>query len=434
MTNNIVFSSDYKFYKKHLYWILFFLLLTPSFKLFPFLPSFRLEEVTLLVVSFTIFVNLVNDNEIKLAWSLRQLLLLGFLFIIALSIFIGAILGFDASMADFNQFIRIIKYFLIYSIGLTFFKLSPNPNEEKHTFLKYYLYLSTILFFVCLQQYFNLFSLNNIYIQYIAPSQYSTLINDYPFPRPVGLVGNPNELAMIFVFGSLIAVFLLVKKFQLSIFLIACIQVGGVFITLSRGALVAFGVGLIVLFIKILLDNINEINLLSIIRFITLLILSTGILIFVVYYTSFVNDIFWRFARLSNLSEDTSWQSRILNWKENFNLFKESPLLGVGPLRRAAFVYAADNEWLLLLRSYGIVGLFYLLVTFTIPHLLNRKNVFNILSLVILISCSVYMIPAAIFHSLVLMPVVLILISVSEERVQLVNFRKKNIKNRGEVF
>lgn len=415
---------NYYFFKKIVYLMLFFLLLTPSIRIAPSLPLIRLEEMTIVIVVAFLFIRLMRNKEIVLAWSLRQLLFSGLFVVVAISIFIGSMLGFDASIADFNQFIRVFKYLIIYSATLTLFKISQDPQEEKYNLLKYYLILSSVLFFVSIQQYFNLFALNELYVPTIAPTQYETLVNNYPFPRPVGLVGNPNELGMLFVLGSLVSLFLLLKSFRISILIIFFFQVGGLFLTLSRGALVAFVIGLIILLLKLFFDNFHKIKLAGIMRFFILFLTASLSMVYVVYNTSFIDTIFWRFARLSNLESDTSWQARILHWQENLNLFKESPFIGVGPLRRATFEYAADNEWLLLLRSYGIIGTVYIFTIFFIPHLLNKRSIFNILSLVILLSSSIYMIPAAVFHSLVLMPVVLILISVSEEKTKLISIRR----------
>src|SRR5699024_2286817 len=139
------------------------------------------------------------------------------------------------------------------------------------------------------------------------------------------------------------------------------------------------------------------------VRFIVIVICSLLIAIYVSIYTDFSNEIFWRFESLYNITSDDSWTTRVNRWSENIELFKSSPLLGLGPLSRYNLQYAADNEWLLLLRSYGVLGTLYFLLMFIVPHLRGSKSDYKILTLSILVSASVFMIPVAVFNSLTLM-------------------------------
>ncbi|HZK10764.1 MAG TPA: hypothetical protein VFD10_00165, partial [Atribacterota bacterium] len=72
---------------------------------------------------------------------------------------------------------------------------------------------------------------------------------------------------------------------------------------------------------------------------------------------------FLRFNQLENISQATSWQARIVNWKVNYDLWKLSPLFGWGP-GKVTMTTIVDNEWLLLLRRYGLIGVIIFILDF----------------------------------------------------------------------
>src|SRR5690606_10948846 len=57
---------------------------------------------------------------------------------------------------------------------------------------------------------------------------------------------------------------------------------------------------------------------------------------FVAFFTSdFLYDrILWRFVGGVNVQSDTSFQARLNNWRESYEVIQTVPILGAGPLRR----------------------------------------------------------------------------------------------------
>jgi len=49
---------------------------------------------------------------------------------------------------------------------------------------------------IAIQQYFNLFNLNEKYVPLIAPTQYKALVNNYPTPRVIGMTSNPMYMLL----------------------------------------------------------------------------------------------------------------------------------------------------------------------------------------------------------------------------------------------
>ena len=167
------------------------------------------------------------------------------------------------------------------------------------------------------------------------------------------------------------------------------------------------------------------------------LALPTGILVVVVGYVlanpTLYETIGWRFYSLLEFESTSSWQVRQQTWQKNMQLFMENPILGVGPLRRAnSTVGAADNEWLLLLRTYGVAGTFFLIVGIIWPHLWAKSGLLRVFVTGMLMSTAIYMIPAGVFYSLSLMPLLLILLATEDPTTH--RFTVARSSRRGELY
>ena len=133
-------------------------------------------------------------------------------------------------------------------------------------------------------------------------------------------------------------------------------------------------------------------------------------------------DFFMRIGSALNLATDTSWQTRLVIWENHLDIWKQSPLFGWGP-GKATMTVTVDNEWLLLLRRYGALGVLVFILWFAgIYRTLSRigretKNnyteTFCAALQATLIAYAIYMIPAGVYHSLQLMPVLLILLGLA---------------------
>ncbi|KKK38720.1 hypothetical protein WQ57_06945 [Mesobacillus campisalis] len=407
-----------KLIKGSLYLIIAFLFLTPSFKIVEFIPKIRLEEVfTFLIVLFLIM-RVILKKYVLLAFNSTILLLISFCFFIGFSVLNGTFQGYQTSIFDFNQFVMVFKYAVIYTVALTFYYLNSEDKNEMKKVLRFIFFMSTLLFFIVLQQYFNLFGLNEKYIRLVAPTQYDTLVNNYAHPRPVGMLGNPNELGFLFVMVALLVLFILLNhEFKVTLLLVFMMQISGVFLTLSRTSLVALVIGTTVVIVPAMLSRKNSLKKHA--RFLVFFFVLISAIFYAVTYTDFIDKIWWRFTEIFNLSHSTSWNARLTNWSENMDIFLQHFVIGVGPLSRAIFQHAADNEWLLLLRSYGIIGT--LVVCFIFTYLaINSKISNRALLLSIVMAGGVYMVSSVFFQSLVLMPVFLILAAISNSVTKVV--------------
>ncbi|MDH3349292.1 MAG: O-antigen ligase family protein [Desulfobulbaceae bacterium] len=380
------------------------LFLTPALKLFGSLPALRLDDLLILLAVLYVICSVCLGCRVVLVWGWRQTLLTGFSMIILISILNGTVVGMGTHFGDLNKLIRLGKYLLFYTLTVSLIEISPNPEEEKTKILRLILVSSLLLVPLILQQYFNWFNLNDHYIKIVAPTQFHTLIDNYPRPRPVGMIGNPNELGFMYAMCSMISLYFVWKYLKFRYFVTLLVQIGTLLLTGSRSALVALCCGVCFF---ILVPYIGQGYKVNKKRLSYLLVAISCVFIFLIV----IHDKnVWRFFELADIKSSASWLVRLDVWNETFILFWQNPFLGVGPLSRSGLSYSVDNEWLFLLRSYGLIGTIYFAFIFLVPHFKNSRvgcKILRRLMSSLLVCTSVYMIPAFVFSSLELMPILL---------------------------
>jgi hypothetical protein len=358
-----------------------------------------------------------------IVWGRRQTLLLGLLALLPASILAGGLLGVrGSSLLDLFYAYRMVKFLLVLALVATAFLAGPDREARIQRMLGWVVTCSLLLIPVVVQQYFDLFGLNHTYVKFVAPTQYLNLVSGYSSPRPVGMIGNPNELGFLFALAGLCSAYLFMfgrkRRRSYAIWLLA--QIAMVGLSGSRSAVAALGVGLFVLCVPTLVsaDAPGRVKRRSLVP---LGLVAVGV------WFALGNPLAYagvgsRLEGLRSPETDQSFVARRVAWTQNRTLFRESPVVGVGPLSRAGLT-AADNEWLLLLRSFGSLGLIVVIMFALAPGRRYRRAAFaapsarrtnNRLTRAVLLASAVFMIPAAVFSSLVLMPLVLTLISADD--------------------
>ena len=136
---------------------------------------------------------------------------------------------------------------------------------------------------------------------------------------------------------------------------------------------------------------------------------------------------FFRVSQLGNIWNATGWQTRIVNWKVNYALWTLSPIFGWGP-GKMTMITVVDNEWLLLLRRYGLIGVIIFILWFAnfyfgLSKIYRSSLTVETMALAValqatLLAYAVYMIPAAVYHSLQLMPILLIFLGLAYSQLR----------------
>jgi hypothetical protein len=393
--------------------------LTPALPLGSGIPAIRADDI---IVALWLLAGIVAAPSTFLIWGRRQTLLAVFFGLLPASMLAGGLLGVrGSSLSDLLYAARIAKFLLVLALVGTAFLAGPDREARLHRMLAWVVACSLLLIPVVVQQYFDLFGLNERYVKFVAPTQYLSLMGGYPSPRPVGMVGNPNELGFLFALAGLCSAYLFIfgrKRRSYAIWLVA--QIGMVGLSGSRSAVAALGVGLFVACIPTLVSAAAP-GRMRVRALVPLGIVAVGVWFVLASPLAFAR-VGSRLEGLRTPEVDHSFVSRRAAWAQNEALFWNSPIVGVGPLSRAGLI-AADNEWLLLLRSFGASGLILVILFAVAPGRRYRRNGFSDSSVrrsntrltkAVLSASAVFMIPAGVFSSLVLMPLVLTLISVDD--------------------
>ena len=163
------------------YAIIFAIILTPSIKLSN-LPSFRIEQLIVVLFTARIIIKFFHKEDINVKKNKFVVMYSVFSIFIVLSIFVGSIKGVNVIINDFFELYKIYMYIGIFLI----INLIVNTREDRIRVIKFMMFCIIISILISIQQYFDLFNLNEKYLPLIAPTQYFTLVDGYPNPREIG--------------------------------------------------------------------------------------------------------------------------------------------------------------------------------------------------------------------------------------------------------
>lgn len=320
------------------------------------------------------------------------------------------------SLRDFWEVAKVGLYFAIFVYGVSVRLTQADIYRVYVTAVLFFL-LSSIVGYL---QYVNFLGINSVITPYYAPAQMRGLEE---LGRIVGTTPNPNDFGALMVVGASLALAggltLTRIRTRLLAWLAFLVFVGAIALTQSRTALVDLGVALFVVVSLYLVEKKVRVNQ-KVSRLWLLSILL--VLILVVTVTLLPERMLKRFAELASFSEASSFRARIvLMWKPNISLWLESPILGWGPSKELMDP-TVDNEWLLILRRYGLVGLGvfggFFLNFFRFLERVRRKVVdMNLVALVLgaqgaLAGLMVHMLTAVVYHHMQLMSLLMVLLSV----------------------
>lgn len=391
--------------------------LLPSIRLPSAIPAVRLELVIILVAwALLLLGHLSTGTPVRMRWNPtnKWFFLFGTCILTSIA-YATFIMGYYPIARDFWEFGKLIEYFLI-------FALMASLNIPPEHMQKYY--IISLIIFLCsaafgLAQYFNLFNINSWLSPYYAPTQIYGLVGA---GRIVGTTGNPNEFGALMVLAASLALTGAVWLKGRSIKLFSWAALGvfslAIMFTLSRSALL----GLLVAVVFILLFK--SLAHFGLGRTIRMLLLAVPLLLILgVVLVQIAPDRFLiRVGSALDLATDTSWQARLAHWESQLDIWKQSPVLGWGP-GKETMPTIVDNEWLYLLRRYGIFGVSVFALWFAgVYRTLSRigratrnsyAETFCAGLQATLIAYAIYMIPAGVYHNLQLMPILLIFLGLA---------------------
>lgn len=393
--------------------LLFFAICTPPIRTGS-TPYIR-PELLLIIIAWVLYIfdAIAAGKTIKIRWSSVHKWFFFFGGLILFSIFFSwANFGLKPAARDFFEIAKLMEYFLIFALAFTL-------KFEEKDFKRYYLFLLFIFGFSALVgvvQYFNFFpSLNRILIEYFSP----THVEDWTSGKRIsGTAGGPNDYGILMTMASLFALtgFLWIKERRRKFLSLGFLLLFGfaLILSLSRSSIVAFlGGATFLLFYKYpkKVGARGKIRLLF-------LILPLLVILTIVILSFAPPNFLVRVNSALGFKTDVSFQTRLQLWSENLKTWQDSPMFGWGP-GKDEMTTVVDNEWILLLRRYGIVGVFGFFLLFIklysgvgrqqrIKKVGTFENIFSVFPQASILSIVLYMIPSSFYHSLQLMPILMV--------------------------
>lgn len=381
-------------------------ILAPSIVLSPFinipgLMAIKLEDIWLAFGLMVFFTKMIQTKgKLSIDFPVYAKLFLLFIAWIIVTIFISSYREpYYYSHRDWLEVFKNIKLLAILLISYNV-KLNSKGLKKAVNILLLSL-LASALFGI--MQYFNILNINSWLTPYYI---FESKLNDLETQsRVVGTFGNPNFFAAALLIGIAFSFSSLFNDFKFRYIVFLLIFFTALIMTLSRTALVTAVLLVIIMFTMIInktRKRIKSFFMFSFIPFVFLIALKFA-----------PESFFFRMGFLSDLSSDNSFQSRLFLWKEVFeSRAKINLFTGTGPVSKLHFHY--DNEWLMLLTLYGVIGVFLFMLLFTTIYYNlgkvsnNELSFYNITLKGLILVFAVYMITIPVFQQLQLMPLIIL--------------------------
>tara|TARA_Y100000589_G_C27163589_1_gene633847 strand:+ start:995 stop:2200 length:1206 start_codon:yes stop_codon:yes gene_type:complete len=368
----------------------------PYVKVSGALPQVRPDWI---IVCLGIFFsgNIINNNTKSIIGTSIVLLTS-----ISFSMLYGlANLGIQFLLRDIYEIFKPIIY------TLTFIYVINSKLElyRVKKILIFILYNLTLISIFAITQYYLPGPLDFITYIYVEETQ----LNSFAGARVTGTMANPNDFGLLMVFGLALAFYnsTINKKYKILNILLIIILLTGIIVSGSRTCFILGAIIIILYTIKFINVRLQY----SKATVVSLIIILLGILYISVNSQSILIR---QLELLGKLSEIKAWESRVYGVIETFKVISEHWIIGHGPAKEEFIGGNIDNEYIVILFRYGIIGLImHMLYIYSIV----KKNVFfserkfifqnneiGYLLFVLLLSSALFAYTAGIFLSFRLFP------------------------------
>jgi len=400
-----------------------FLILLPAAVLLPFFHvggwgfSLRLEVVAAAVLSVSWWAGFSLRGKLLFTEEARLLVwFAGLLILISVSVLVAIVfLGYAPSARDLSELLRVIVYGALLWLGVVFRRRQITPSRVAACFLG----AAVLAVFVGFLQYFDCFGINNWLTPLYTGAQLRGVVVQQ---RIIGTFSNPNEFGAFLVLPAAISLGTILLSdrpaCRVLCWMLLTIFAVGVILTGSRTAVASL---LIMVLTVLLLAAPRVATAARVLRTVIGVLLGCAVALSVVWIVGPSQPI-QRFGEIADVRRAGSWQGRVEDWSNDLDAWFASPITGWGP-GEADMESTVDNEWLLIMRRYGILGLIWFViggvaVLVALSGVLRRAQsltgkVLATALIGVIPAYAFYMIFAAVYHAPQLMPPLLLVVGVA---------------------
>lgn len=349
-------------------------LLLPSFEIRPSLPHVRLDEV---LIFGALAVNLLfwlahrfrsrsfydlglynQEGQRRAQMAVTKVFLLLLASVAISNLYAVLFLDISFGIRDVMEGVMIAKYYLVITLALSL----DLQDGEFHVLQNVFLAGYSIILLLSWSQFLNIANVNAWLTPFFAQSHLANLVNANP-PRVLGTFDNPNVMGIFSVLTmTLFVTWFYFRRSVLTstvvLLVVTGLSIKLTFMTISRTALLATATVLTFLSVWAMFKF----------QWKKGILLKVGVLLVLtltIFFTS-PRDFVSRMNEATNLQKSTSAQGHIMQAGDAFKLIKQSPILGWGTAK-SNMTTLVDNEYALVTRRYGVVGLAFYLWFFLRP-------------------------------------------------------------------
>jgi len=376
-------TSTIKIFNYQLYDKILLLLLISSTFLFPkiiidpLFPAFRIEDILLIPITIRLI-------QLKPTINFHIKLIALFGIYIFMVIIINGRIG---CIRDYFEICKLLKLVIL----ILFLSLPQYVEYAKKLFLPIFIVLIVFNVF----QYFNLFDFNTTIEKLYSPEhhlKYFGLNSDFTVStkRLLGTMGNPNTNGILFLF--FIVQFLPLKNDDS--FWKYLLYLSAVFICIHTQSRTAF----IILSLIFIAHSILEYTL---VKKHKMLFITFLVILFADFYSDnllYLGSLRGTKVKIADDMELTttnhSLQTRFEIWKHLYGMIQQKPLLGHAPYKEYFYenhLYS-ENEYILMVWRYGIIGLAFFVVMILYPayKAYKEKSTSNNIKLLAFTTCILF--------------------------------------------
>lgn len=359
-------------------------MLLPSFEIRSSLPRVRLDDALIFgAFALNLLLGLIHrtrpvddfgfsfeEGQSRGLRAVNKVFLFFLASIIVSNVFALVFLKMPFGVRDAMEGVTLAKYYLAITLALS---LDLHEGEFEGLRNAFLVGLGIIML-LSWSQFLNLANVNAWLTPFFALSHLDNLVNANP-PRVLGTFDNPNVMGIVSVLIMTLFVtwfyFQRNDRTKAAIFFVATgLTIKLTFMTISRTALLATAVALTFLSLWALFKFHWNKGILLKVGLLAMLTLA-------IFFTS-PRDFTARMNEGTDIKTSTSAQGHILRAGSAFVFIKQSPILGWGTAKDT-MTTLVDDEYALVTRRYGVIGLAFYLWLFLRPALaaLRRGRLLN---------------------------------------------------------
>ena len=146
-----------------------------------------------------------------------------------------------------------------------------------------------------------------------------------------------------------------------------------------------------------------------------LILINFAVIIYYVWFGSLT----WRLKHGVDFRNGANFITRVEWWIKYYSQFNFPKLIGIGPTKTIILSYPVDNEWLIFLKKFGVLGTIYIGLSLVLPVLKSILCRYKGIYLAIIYGGAFFMITSVFINIHQVMPSIIILATLARQELSI---------------